>query len=182
MTCAKPCRANGPAASVLRQSLRVAGHEHRQLAGLAKQRMREQVVHLPVPLLLGQAQVPVHELQRTLGRVDHGQLRAARLLAPQPQRDLMARVKRPPRQNQVAVAAGLEPHGGLPQVGHGVEVPGQQVRLIVKAASGGRCDRLPAGRSDRGFLPRSRRSPAEGRSAGLARRFPCGCCRSEAAW
>ena len=44
--------------------------------------MPQQVVHLPVPLLLGQPQVPVHQVQRPLGRVDDHQLRPRGFLLP----------------------------------------------------------------------------------------------------
>src|SRR6188768_3510114 len=42
---------------------------------------------------------------------------------------------RPARDDDVAIATRLEPHGRLTQIADGVEVFGQQLRLVVKAAA-----------------------------------------------
>ncbi len=56
---------------------------------LAKKGVIEQVPDLPVPLALGQTQVPVHQMHRPLRRLDHHDLSAARLSFPEAERDLV---------------------------------------------------------------------------------------------
>ena len=53
----------------------VADDQSRQVSRLVKEGVLEQVLYLPVPLALGEAQVPVHQMERPLGRLDHGELR-----------------------------------------------------------------------------------------------------------
>ena len=133
MTWWKPCSANGPRHSVLRQSFVSPTIKRRQCGRFEKQRMRQQMVHLPMPLPFGQAQVPMDQVQPPFGRVDHDHLGAARTLASQAERNLMFAGQRPARQDQVAVAAALQPHVRLMQEGDGMEIVGQHPRLIVKA-------------------------------------------------
>ena len=70
----------GPGRQRVAPIVAIAGHEHWQVGALTKQRMGEQVINLPVALFFGQAQVPMHEVQRPFGRFDDDELRAARLL------------------------------------------------------------------------------------------------------
>src|SRR5262249_28625781 len=86
---------------------------------------------LPAPLLLGQAEVPVDQVQWAVGRVDNDELGAARLAAAQPQRHLELALEGPARQDQVAVAPLAVADGELEQVGGGAEVPGQQGGGVV---------------------------------------------------
>jgi hypothetical protein len=111
--------------------VRIADNERGQLVRFAKQRMRQQVISLPVAFSLGQAQVPVHQVQRALGRLDHGQLSPSRLFAIQSQRNLVPPDKRPSRQNQIAVAARAEVDVALIEVRRRAKVLGQQFRLVV---------------------------------------------------
>ena len=67
----------------------IADDQGRQVGRLAKKGVIEQVPDLPVPLALGQTQVPVHWIHRPLRRLDHHDLGAARLSFPEAERDLV---------------------------------------------------------------------------------------------
>ena len=101
----------------------VADDQGRQMRRLAKLRMLEQVPHLPVPFAFGQAEMPVHQVERSLRRLDHGELCTARLASPATQRDLVRRAERPAREDEVAVASALEPHVELIEMGRRIAAP-----------------------------------------------------------
>src|SRR5262245_12397464 len=83
----------------------IAGDDGRQMGGFEEDTMIEQVRGLPAPLPLAQAEVPVDQVQRPLRRLDDGELGAARFAQTVADRHLMMLVKRPARQDEVAVAA-----------------------------------------------------------------------------
>ena len=76
----------------------VADDDGWQVSRGAKDLVMQQVVDLPAPLPLAQAEVPVDHVQRPLRRVDDHQLRPARLLPLQPQGDVVPGPERPARQ------------------------------------------------------------------------------------
>ena len=76
----------------------VADDQGRQVGRLAEQVVLQEVSDLPVAFALGQAEVPVDQVQGPLRRLHDHALGAARLLVPQPQRELVLAAVRPARQ------------------------------------------------------------------------------------
>ena len=110
-------------------------HDHRGMrVGRAKEHVAEQPSHLPLPLLLGEPEVRVHEMQPALRRIDHEQLRAPRLSRVVAQADPMPARDRPPRKHEIAVGAIPHRHVRL-EDRMAAEVAGEQPRLVVEAAA-----------------------------------------------
>ena len=75
--------------------VKIPGYQCREGVGFSKERMLQEMSDLPVPLLLGQAKVPVDDVERPLGRLDDGELGAPWLAFPQSERNLMHPGERP---------------------------------------------------------------------------------------
>ena len=75
--------------------------------------------------------MPVHQVERSLGRLDHGELRPAGFSPLASERDLVTRAERPARENQVAVASALEPHVELIEVSRRMERLAEFPGLVV---------------------------------------------------
>ena len=112
--------------------IRVPNDDGGDLSGFAEERVVEQMPHLPVTFLLGEAEMPVGDVQVPFGSFDHRELRSAGFAATESQRDLMMCLKRPARQQQVSVTAGADADIQLMHVRGGFEMFGQHLGLMVK--------------------------------------------------
>ena len=83
--------------SVLSQSLKSPTISVGKCGGFAEQRMLEQVPDLPVSFALGQAKVPVHQMDGAFRRLDDRHLGTARFPLLQAQRDMVMVADRPAR-------------------------------------------------------------------------------------
>lgn len=112
--------------------IRVANDDGGDLAGFAEERMVEQMPHLPVAFFLGQAEVPMGDVEIAFRGLDHGKLRAPGFAATESQGDLMMCLKGPARQQQVPVTASADADIHLMHMRGGFEVFGQHLGLMVK--------------------------------------------------
>ncbi len=100
---------------------------------------------MPIPFLPSKAEVPIDEQQVPFGRVHDNELRTTRFPSVQLQWDILSLPERPPRQNQVSIAACpvLDVHLKASLTHR--ELLGKQLRLIViPGAAGAERDFLQA--------------------------------------
>ena len=109
----------------------LADDHRRQMGRLVEEAVFEQVPGLPVPFAFGQAQVPVHQVNGALRRLDDRHLGTSRLSFLATQRDLVMGLERPSREDEVAIPATLEPNVELIEVRRRLEGLCQLPRLVV---------------------------------------------------
>ena len=131
----EPMDGHGSSGERVAPVVEVTDDERGEVGCLAEQAVLEQMQGLPVPFALGQAEVPVDQVERSFGAIDHGQLRSPRPSVIEAQRDLVVRPKWPPRKAEIAVSAVLPLDVELEEVRGGVEGLGQRMRLIVMPRS-----------------------------------------------
>ena len=73
--CRKPLGSKRCAGQAIAPIVEIADDERGQLLGGAKHGVGHHVGDLPAPLVLAEPQMPVHQVQQPLGRVDHHKLR-----------------------------------------------------------------------------------------------------------
>ena len=116
--------------------VRVTGDQRWQVLRLAEKPMREQVIDLPVSFPLGQTKMPVHQVERSLGRFNDHENGASRLFLLHSHRDPMMGAERPAREDQIAVASSHGVDVLLKESTLRAKIAGQETRLLVVMAPG----------------------------------------------
>jgi hypothetical protein len=130
----KPVPSEGPLGEGISPVVEVADDQRWEVGRFAEQRVIEQMQNLPVSLALGQAKVPMDQVEGTLRAGDDSHLSPSGLPVLQPQRDLVVVPKGPSREDEIAIPSPFEFDVELKKKGHRMQGLDQPARLIVMAS------------------------------------------------
>ena len=113
----------------------VSDDERWQSSRFPEQVVLDDMPRLPVPLLLGQSEMQVCQMQRANGRFNHDQLSTAWLALMPRHGNLVMASKRPARHQQVSIAAVSDLDVELKQMTGRLEPLNEHLWLIVKSTA-----------------------------------------------